>query len=192
MLTPDEIKAFDSKNAKSITEEQLTRLRAVTDDELKQLADAYPNVASGPFLLLSNNSSKPQGQLYPLSTFANLLKLRTKSGQKQYSIFNFRANLTPAVAIAGKGALPLGKVQDLTEEEKSQAQGLKKAEVQDLTGSGAEIEKEQEKELTGEGGEEQFPNLDDEAAAAAANEKPAAEEEKKKVKPGPKPKEENK
>jgi len=92
----DLVKTYNPANAASLTPEQLDGLQKLSNDQIRELASAYPNSMMQQAYLLIIDSQKPVTKQIPnLSTFENLWNLRTKNGQKQYVAFNFKANYKP-------------------------------------------------------------------------------------------------
>lgn len=92
----DIVKTYNPANAAGLTPEQITGLQNLTVDEIKLLADAYPN-ASYPaaYLLIVDKSLKPEKQLPQLSSFPNLYNLITRNGLKNFGALNFKGNYKP-------------------------------------------------------------------------------------------------
>src|SRR6185369_12205212 len=92
----DLVKLYNPASAASLTPDQLQALQTLTNDQIRELAQAYPNATMQQAYLLIIDSQKPISKQIPnLSTFESLWNLRTKNGQKQYVAFNFKANYKP-------------------------------------------------------------------------------------------------
>lgn len=120
----DIVKLFNPANAEALTEEQLSSLQGLTYEELKQLAQAYPNQASGnTYLVLKDKTVGDGKQLNPVSTWANLFNLH-KIGQTQFVAAGFSKNFKKPKEVKQ------GPVQDLTSEEANQELANLKAPVE--------------------------------------------------------------
>lgn len=95
MLTEEQIKRFAPKNARYLTDDEISIIQNIDDEELKQLANAYPNGVMGVNYLVYHNATEKRLQRLPQGTYQNLYNLRTKLGQKQWTISNFVVNSNP-------------------------------------------------------------------------------------------------
>lgn len=163
MLTVEQIERFSPNNAKTFTPQELSTLKTLDNDELRQLADAYPpNSTNGGFAYLVLHDSSKTHQIGQRSTYPVLFNLRSRLEQKQYSILTFTALYSKTTA--QDAPLQTGKVQDITANDVAAAPGLTKGAVQEL-GSGNIIDPENTGSAnTGEG----FENLDSAAKEHAA------------------------
>lgn len=92
----DIVKTYNPANAAGLTPEQIEGLQNLTVDEIKQLADAYPNASYPAAYLLIIDKSKPvEKQLPTLSSFPNLYNLITRNGLKNFAALNFKGNYKP-------------------------------------------------------------------------------------------------
>jgi hypothetical protein len=121
-MEEDYLELYNPANAKHLTPEHLNNLQNLTIEQIKSLAEKYPNNArGGAYLVLKEKGAK--NSIYPLSTFQNLYNLISKQGKKNYSIFTFRELFNRSTG-AKQPEIQLGKVQDLTKEEIINAEGL--------------------------------------------------------------------
>lgn len=89
----DIVKLYNPANAAALTSEDLAGLQKLSSAEIKELAQAYPNMTMQRAYLLIVDGSKPvDKQLPTLSTFENLLNLWEKNNMKNYVPFGFRGN----------------------------------------------------------------------------------------------------
>ncbi len=95
----DLIKLYNPANAGSLTPDQIAGLQQLTSTEIKQLAEAYPNMTMNRAYLLIIDGTKPADKQLPaLSTFENLYNLREKNGQRNYVAYSFRGVYKPTPA----------------------------------------------------------------------------------------------
>ncbi len=122
---------YNPLNAKNITPEQKTQLANLSDDELKQLAAAYPNKAKNNNYLILKDTQKPDNkQIFQRSTFQNLYNLRAMHKKKNFIAIDFTETFKyPQV----KGQMMVTQniksqaPQDLTRAEKPTLEGIKKS-----------------------------------------------------------------
>lgn len=126
-LNPDNVKTFN--------DDDVTFLKNISDEDLKQLAIAYPNKASrNNYLVLTNNAlAKGAKQLYPLSTYENLFNIRTKYNQKSFSIFDIRVKFVNTTTAQKTTVAP---AQDLSQKELKSADGIKQGTAQPAPDAG--------------------------------------------------------
>lgn len=122
MQNADLVARFNPANAKNLTPQDLNDMRNLTDAELDQLAEAYPNKPAGKaYLRLYDTSVAENKQLYPLSTWQNLRNVRKFSNMKNLKPFDFfDRNAKPEVAATATrpGKAPaVKKVVDLSAQE---------------------------------------------------------------------------
>lgn len=121
----DLVKLYNPANSASLTPDQLEGLQKLSSPEIKELAQAYPNMSMQRAFLLIKNSSKPlDKQLATLSSYENLWNLREKNGLRQYVAVGFKGNYktnTPARTLKTE-------VMDLSEVEMLNLPGFKKDE----------------------------------------------------------------
>lgn len=121
----DLIKTYNPANASSLTPEQLTGLRELTSPEIKELAEAYPNISMQRAYLLIADGSKPLAKQLPtLSSFENLWNLREKNSQRQYVAIGFKGNYQVRQAVQRQ--VKRHDVLDLSETELMDLPGFKK------------------------------------------------------------------
>lgn len=96
-MTNDElVKKFNPANAGTLSQEDLEIFRGLSNDELKVLAQAYPNSPSRkPYLILYDNNVKPEKQLFSLSTYQNLYNVRKFSNLNNFVPYDFRSVVFP-------------------------------------------------------------------------------------------------
>jgi hypothetical protein len=120
----DIVKLYNPANAASLTPEQIEGLQFLSDDELKQLALAFPNKVMITAYLLIIDKSKPLNKQIPnLNTFEGLYNLRAKNGLKNYVAFNFKANYKPKTITPVKPRKT--EVKDLSDTELLRLPGFK-------------------------------------------------------------------
>lgn len=97
-MTKEQLLAkYNPANARNLSQADLDAMRDFTNDQLKELADAYPNSANRkPYLILFDNNVKPEKQLFPLSTWQNLYNVRKFSSMKNLVAHTFREVFTVA------------------------------------------------------------------------------------------------
>lgn len=120
----DLIKLYNPANASALTPEDIAGLQKLESPQIKQLAQAYPNMTTSRSYLLIVDKNKPiEKQIPMLSTYENLWNLREKNAQRQYVPYGFRG--------AVKLKTPTGKarrteVLDLSETELMELPGFRK------------------------------------------------------------------
>jgi hypothetical protein len=120
----DIVKLYNPANAASLTPEQIEGLKFLSDDELKQLAMAYPNkIMVTAYLLIIDKSKPVEKQIPNLNTFEGLYSLRARNGLKNYVAFNFKANYKPRNISPVKPRKT--EVKDLTDTELLHLPGFK-------------------------------------------------------------------
>jgi len=91
MTTQELIAKYNPANARNLSKEDLAAMRNLTTEELKHLAEAYPN---GPrhkaYLVLYDNNVEEGKQIYTLSTWQNLYNVRKFSNLKNLVPHTFR------------------------------------------------------------------------------------------------------
>ena len=104
---------FAPENLGNLTDADITAMQNFTDEELGELAKAYPNKATGNnYLLLFDTTIADNRQTFPQSSYAILFSLRKKHGQK-----NLRIHV-PTVKAHKQPAQPVtAPPQDLTPEQ---------------------------------------------------------------------------
>lgn len=91
MTKQELIAKFNPANAQNLTEDDILAMRALTNEDLKVLAEAYPNAAQRkPYLVLHDANLPAAKQLRNLSTWKNLYNVRAMSNQKNLSAYTFR------------------------------------------------------------------------------------------------------
>ncbi len=124
----DILQVYNPAN-KEITADEIEAMKNLTDDEIAQLAKAYPNTPTGNAYLVYFNTSETQtNQRFPLGTWANLHNLRLL-GRKDIVPYNFTKNHAAGRSLATTVSKPDQKTVDLSKEDAGNAEGLKKAEV---------------------------------------------------------------
>lgn len=91
------IAKYNPANARNLSQADLDAMREFSTEQLKELAEAYPNNANRkPYLILHDNNVKEGKQLYPLSTWQNLYNVRKFSGMKNLVAHTFKELFTVA------------------------------------------------------------------------------------------------
>lgn len=89
----DILKLYNPANSASLTPEEIAGLQTLTSAQIKELAQAYPNMVMQRAYLLIIDSRKPADKQLPtLSTFENLWNLREKNGLRSYVAYNFKGS----------------------------------------------------------------------------------------------------
>jgi hypothetical protein len=91
-MTKEQIIAkYNPVNAHNLTESDLSEMRNLTDEQIKTLAEAYPNNANRkPYLILYDTKLAENKQLYNLSTWQNLYNVRKFSNMRNLQPFTFK------------------------------------------------------------------------------------------------------
>jgi hypothetical protein len=89
-MEQETINLYNPANAKNLTAEQLAAMSNFSDEDIKQLATAYPNKATGNAYLVIGNTKLKQ-QIGARSTFANLYNLRVANQQKNFYPLSYTA-----------------------------------------------------------------------------------------------------
>lgn len=141
MLTQAQIELYNPSNAKKLTRDELEYLPLLSNDELKQLAEAYPPNANGiAYLVLSDANAKTQrGQV---STYPALFRLRTAHKQKQFSIATFAVLQVKTTSTGQKSSIIPGNIQDLTDKEVTDAPGLNRGTVKEIVEKTVDLSKD--------------------------------------------------
>ncbi len=126
------VELYNPNNAKNLTDEQILAMQHLTEEQLKELAEAYGALKPG-YLVLLDKSLPLTKQAYGLSSWKNLYLLISKNKVKKYVAFNFKVNQfkQQAGAIAG-GKVPVAATQDLTAKEVASSAGITTAPVINL------------------------------------------------------------
>lgn len=118
------VKLYNPANAAALTPEQIEGLQKLTTDQIRELAKAYPNSSmTRAYLLIVDGTKEAHKQLPSLSTFENLLNLRTKNGLEKYVAFNFQGRYKPTAIIPSKARKT--EVLDLSDTELKTLPGFK-------------------------------------------------------------------
>jgi hypothetical protein len=112
------INKYNPDKFRELKQEDIEAMRKFTMNDVADLAKAYPNKPSGRAYLVLFDTTDKARQLYPLSTWQNLLAV-WKQQLTKYIAFNFAAlhNNKSAPGMTAK----TGPVQDLTEAEVTRA-----------------------------------------------------------------------
>lgn len=122
----DNVKLYNPANASSLTSEQIEGLQKLSSSEIKELAEAYPNMTMNRAYLLIVDGTKPADKQLPtLSTFENLYNLRERNGQRNYVAYNFRGVYKPTTIAPIKAKR--SEVLDLSDTELMVLPGFKAA-----------------------------------------------------------------
>lgn len=120
----DLVKLYNPANASALSPEDILGLQKLTSPQIKELANAYPNLTmQRAYLLIVDGSKAVDKQIPNLSTFENLWNLREKNGQKKYVAFQFRGNYKPKQNLPVK--INRREVLDLSDEELMTLPGFK-------------------------------------------------------------------
>lgn len=119
------IAKFNPANGANMTAEDLELLRALTDEQIDVLANAYPNTPTRrSYLRLYDKNLAPDKQLYQMSTWQNLRNVRKFSNRKSliaYDFFTTTAKFTQQVRAqqkaGNKTAAPQKVVVDMSAKE---------------------------------------------------------------------------
>jgi hypothetical protein len=115
-VTPEEIViVFNPDNAATMPEAFLQFMPHLTGEQIRALAEAYPNKPTGNSYLVLMDSSKKENQLYPRSTWQNLFNLRRVGGTaaKTMVAFTFASRFQERKNIS----LSTSPVQDISNKE---------------------------------------------------------------------------
>lgn len=119
----DIISTYNPGNT-NITDEEVAQMRNLTDEQIEQLAKAYPNQPTGnAYLEYWIEGEKENEQRFPLGTWANLHNLR-KLGRKDISAFRFRRSFQPKKNYPVPLKTPQ-RIVDLSKQDVENAEGLK-------------------------------------------------------------------
>jgi len=112
---------YNPANSGNLKPEDYTEMRALSDDQISVLAEAYPNLpARKSYLRLYDTNLQPHKQLYQLSTWQNLRNVRKYSNKKNLIAYDF---YVPGARAAARQATkpvkttPQKVVVDLTAQE---------------------------------------------------------------------------
>lgn len=147
------IELYAPHNAKNLTQEQLGAMAGFTKEQIALLAQAYPNNQSA-YLILKDKNKENKKQVYPLSTWKNLLAL-WKVGQTQFVAISFRNIFNRA-----SQGLKTAPVQDLTKDQvKNELKVASSQNAASATSSATPQGDQQIAKEEGNGNEELFANL---------------------------------
>ena len=107
----------------NLTEDEIKAMQDLTPEQVKQLAEAYPNQPRGnAYLVYYDKSRSAKEQLYSLGTWANLHNLQ-KIGYNHIVAAGFKSKNfhPPTVNVAEKNQ----RTVDLSAEEAKKAEGIK-------------------------------------------------------------------
>lgn len=124
----DLIQLYNPQNARALSSKEIEAMQHFSNEQIEELAKAYPNQPRGNnYLVLINTQLPANEQVYQLSTWQNLAALR-RLNQGHFSAYSFNTVFnnkdTPKVGVS----LP-AKVVDLSSADLSQAQGFKPSDV---------------------------------------------------------------
>jgi hypothetical protein len=122
----DIISVYNPANS-NITADEIAAMKDLSNEEIAQLATAYPNSPNGnAYLVYYNAKEELKDQRYPLGTWANLNNLR-KLGQKWILPFNFRSKQYPSKAVGNVLKSIPPRTVDLSKDDLGTVEGLKPA-----------------------------------------------------------------
>lgn len=108
-MTKEMLEKYSPYNAKNLTQEDLAEMASFTKEDVKALAEEYPNKNFPSAYLILKDKTKPENkQLFPLSTWKNFYEL-LKLNQSQFVAHSFKSIFRPKAA-----PLKAAPVQDLT------------------------------------------------------------------------------
>lgn len=120
------IDKYSPFNAKNLSKEDLDAMAGFSKEQIKALADAYPNKASQVAYLVLKDKSKPdKGQVFPLNTWKGLSALH-RLGNTNFIAISFKS-----IFNRKESNLKVAPVQDLTN--KQAKEELKSATTQTAT-----------------------------------------------------------
>lgn len=126
MITEELLRVYHPNNGQAISVEDIQKMPFLTDDEIKILAKAYTNKDYPVNYILLKNNEQPKNERprYPRSSWQNLRDVRMNGGLKNLVAFTYINRFTgPEIREAKLSNAP---VQDLTQEERKTAPGLKR------------------------------------------------------------------
>lgn len=130
MTTDQLIKTYNPTAVAHLTKEQIDNMKNLTDEQIKILAEAYPNTPSAnAYLVLFDTKLDFNKQLFSLSTWSNLHRLHSKQRMVNYRPYTFRELFVPerqAKAVV-KTKIPSAKPIDLSAKETEGLPGLTNA-----------------------------------------------------------------
>lgn len=133
----DIIQTYNPANT-SITPDELNAMKDLSDEQIAQLAKAYPNSPNGnAYLVYYNDKEEQKKQLYPLGTWANLYALR-KLGIKYILPYSFKDKFYQKKAIGNAHKQAPTRTIDLSKDDLEEAEGLKNADAHIITAPAAE------------------------------------------------------
>lgn len=119
----DIISKFNPDNFARLTPEDITEMQGLTIDQMSQLAEAYPNKPiNNSYLILYNTKESVHKQLYPLSSWANILQLH-KLGRTEYVPYNFAKVFSRPTEISADNKKVVTRIVDLADGE--EVEGVK-------------------------------------------------------------------
>lgn len=136
--TPDLVKLYNPANAASLSPQDIEALQKLDSDQIRLLAQAYPNLTMKRAYLLIIDSTKPADKQIPnLSTFQNLWNLREKNGQRKYVAYQYHGNFQPRNISTPKQRRQ--EVLDLSETDLMNLPGFKTADNGTMQGNFAAV-----------------------------------------------------
>ena len=128
----DIVKIYNPANANTLTPEQIAAMQKLTPDEIRILAEAYPNyMFSKNYLLIIDSTLRPTEKNLPnISTWQTLYNLREKNGQRKWIAYGFKGARQPKIIQVGKtNNVRRGKIDvvDLSDAELLSLPGFKTA-----------------------------------------------------------------
>lgn len=108
-MTNEQLEKYSPFNAKNLSDEEISAMAGFTKDDLKALAEKYPNKAGQTaYLLLYDSTKGKERQIAQPSTWENIYQLH-KIGQTQFLVMTFKSRHNPAAK-----PVAVAKPQDLT------------------------------------------------------------------------------
>lgn len=122
----DVVKLYNPANASALTSQQIADMQNLTSDEIRQLAQAYPNAAStSAYLLIVDMRKEPAKQIPTLSSWESLFNLRERNGRREFVAFSFRGVYQPRAIPATRFVPKKIQVIDLSDTELMSLPGFK-------------------------------------------------------------------
>jgi hypothetical protein len=122
----DILQVYNPANAANLSAEETAAMKDLSNEQIAQLAQAYPNQPTGnAYLVYYITSEDAKSQRYPLGTWSNLNELR-KMGRADILPFGFFKNVFSQKPTTVSVSQPKSeRIVDLSAEEAASAEGLK-------------------------------------------------------------------
>lgn len=126
----DIVKLYNPANSSALSLAQIEGLKTLNNDQIRELAQAYPNLTMARAYLLIIDTKK-KNPLPQLSTFENLYNLRVKNSQLHYVAYGFKGVYKTTSVTKTKRQ----EFLDLSDEELLSLPGFKTAQATGVNGS---------------------------------------------------------